>query len=216
MSSTTLERLDHGSRLVLVSARSEAARLGDNVFATEHLLLALVSAHTETATLLSEAGAGADEVRRAVVARCGRPRRRPHHDALLASLGIDLTEVRRRADRTFGTEAVARATSRARPPPRRPLRTWISCSTPLPDPRGDSPLTGPWLEPIPRVRRILKRAIRDARPGRASPCHLLVALVTGREPACEILTGIGVDLRSLAAAARHRLEEGDGSADLAG
>jgi hypothetical protein len=170
MNTRPCERLDERARHVVETAWSEAAGLENNVVGTEHLLLALACADGVTARLLAEAGADADAIRGAVVARSGRPRRRPDDHVLLATLGIDLAEVRKRADRTFGADAVARAVSQVRPPrPRRPLRTWISCSTPMPSPRSESPLAGQRLQPIPRVERVLARASRDARPEHVSP-----------------------------------------------
>lgn len=74
--------------------------------------------------------------------------------------------------------------------------------------RRDSPLAGQPLELIPRVERLLSRAERAARPRPASPSHLLLALITGNEPACEILDDLGVDLEALAGATMHSINEG--------
>ncbi|MGH8985993.1 MAG: Clp protease N-terminal domain-containing protein [Acidimicrobiia bacterium] len=52
------------------------------------------------------------------------------------------------------------------------------------------------------------RATREARPQSASPGHLLLALVAGNGPACEILTEAGVDLQALAAALRRSVDGG--------
>jgi hypothetical protein len=204
-----LERLDQSARHVLERARSEAAALADHAVGTEHLLLALAAADPVTAGILAEAGAGEADVRRVMAApRSRRHGERRDHDVLLAALGIDLTEVRRRAERTFGDDAVARAALQARPRRgRRPLWTWISCSRPHPSRRCDSPLTGQSLHLIPRVKRLLDRATRAARPGLASPSHLLLALITGEEPACEVLAELGVDLDAVAATARRWLDD---------
>ena len=198
------ERFDESARKVLAAAFSEAVRLGDEAVGTEHLLLALASADTGTGNLLAEVGAGAADLRRVFEAtRGGRPNRRADHATLLTTLGVDLIGIRRRAEETFGADAVARAARRVRPPrPRRPLWSWVSCSKPLPRRRCDSPLAGQPLSLIPRVKRLLERASRAARPELASPNHLLLALVTGDEPACEILTALGVDLAALATATR--------------
>jgi ATPases with chaperone activity, ATP-binding subunit len=127
------ERFDPAARHVLETAWAEAAGLDDGTVATEHLLLALATADPVTADLLAEAGGSAADLRRAVAARCSRRLDRPRqHDHLLGTLGIDLTEVRRRAEQTFGADAVIRAAARARPRwPRRPLWSWISCSAPF-------------------------------------------------------------------------------------
>ena len=74
-------------------------------------------------------------------------------------------------------------------------------------PQPDSPLTGQRLDLIPRVKRVLQRATRAAHPRPASPSHLLLALIAGKEPACEVLAELGVDLDALAASARHWVDE---------
>lgn len=208
MNSGTFERFDAAARQVLEAAWVEAAALDEHVVATEHVLLALATADGVTANLLAEAGAGAADVRHAVTARCGRRADRPRdQDRLLTTLGVDLAEVRRRAEQTFGTDAVARAARRTRPRrPRRPLWTWISCSRPLPSRSCDSPLAGHRLAPIPRVKRLLERATRAARPGPASSRHLLLVLLTGNEPASEVLEALGVDLDALASATRRSID----------
>jgi DNA-binding transcriptional MerR regulator len=66
----------------------------------------------------------------------------------------------------------------------------------------------PGRAPIPRVTRVLKRATRAARPGLASPTHLLLALIRGNEPACEILTEVGLDLDTLAEHAQRWIDDG--------
>ena len=205
MNSGMFERFDPAARHVLETAWTEAGTLQDDAVATEHLLLALATADTVTPNLLAEVGSSAADVRQAIAARCDRRLDRAHdHDSLLATLGIDLTQVRQRAEQTFGTDAVTRAASRARPRRRRrPLWSWISCSKPLPSQRCDSPLTGQRLDPIPRVKRVLERAARAAGPRRASSSHLLLALLAGNEPACEVLAALGVDLEALAAATRR-------------
>jgi ATP-dependent Clp protease ATP-binding subunit ClpA len=206
------ERLDPAAAKVLEAAFSEAAALDDDAISTEHLLLALANTDTATATarLVAEAGAHSADIRRVLAATRGhRPNRHRDHETLLATLGIDVTEVRRRAEETFGTDAVVRAAQQARPRrPHRPLWSRFSCSKPLPRrPPCDSPLAGQPLRPIPRVKRLLERATGAARPHLASSSHLLLALITGNEPACEILTAFGVDLAPLAAAITQQIEE---------
>ncbi len=215
MSRNLPDRLDEAARHVVEVAFHEAGNLGETAVGTESLLLALVTADSATQEVLTEAGGGVADLRRVIVTtRSPRPRR--DHETLLATLGIDLVEVRRRAERTFGTDAVITAASRIQPArPGRPLRTWISCSKPLPGPPRDSPLAGQRLELIPRVKRLLARATRAACPRLASPSHLLLALVTGSEPACEILDALGVDLDALAAATRRSINEGGAASERA-
>jgi hypothetical protein len=201
------EPFDQPATKVIRTAFAEATNLGDDAVGTEHVLLALATATTVTARLLEEAGADAADIRRVLAARYRQPRMRRDQEALLATLGVDLAEIRRRAEETFGAEAVTRAAWRVgRPRRRRPRWHWISCSKPW-SIGCQSPLAGQPLVLIPRVKRLLERASREARPQVASPTHLLLVLVTGNEPACEILTTLGVDLTALAAAARREIDE---------
>ena len=201
------ERFDQPATKVIKAAFTEAANLGDDAVGTEHLLLALATATTVTARLLEESGAGAADIRRALAATHWQPRIRRDQETLLATLGVDLAEIRRRAEETFGAEAITRAAWRVRRPRRRrPRWHWISCSKPW-SIGCESPLAGQPLALIPRVKRLLERASREARPHLASPSHLLLVLVTGNEPACEILTTLGVDLTALAAATRREIDE---------
>jgi ATP-dependent Clp protease ATP-binding subunit ClpA len=201
------DRLDQAAQRVLEAAFHEAANLGEAAVGTESLLLALATADSVTKGLLSEAGGGAADLRRMMVAS-RRPRARRDHETLLATLGIDVAEVRRQVEQSLGKDATFQAASRVRPSrPRRPLWTWISCSRPLSGPRRDSPLAGQPLELIPRVTRLLGRATRAARPRLASPSHLLLALITGNEPSCEVLDALCVDLDALASATRHSMRK---------
>jgi hypothetical protein len=210
------ERFDQSATTVIKAAFSEAARLGDDAVGTEHVLLALATADAVTAGLLAAAGASAADIRRVLAARGRRRNQRPDQVALLATLGVDLAEIRQRAQETFGAEAVTRAAWRVRRPrPRRPPWGWISCSKPLPRRRCDSPLAGQPLALIPRVKRLLERASHAARPQLASPSHLLLVLVTGNEPACETLSALGVEVTALAAAARREIEGRGASSERA-
>jgi hypothetical protein len=108
---------------------------------------------------------------------------------------------------SFGAPAIVAAASRSRPRrPRRPLWTWVSCSKPLPKPIGHGLLGGLHPEPIPRVTRLVRRAARAARPHPASPRHLLLELLSGNEPACEVLTEHGADLDEIDRSTRHQLK----------
>ena len=201
------EKFDQAATKVIKAAFAEAANLGDDAVGTEHVLLALATATTVTAQLLEEAGAGPGDIRRVLAARHWQPNRRRDQATLLATLGVDLAEIRRRAEETFGAEAITRAAWRVRRPRRRrPRWSWISCNKPW-SLGCESPLAGRPLVLIPRVKGLLERASREARPQLASPSHLLLVLVTGNEPACEILTTVGVDLSALAAATRREIDE---------
>jgi hypothetical protein len=205
-------RLNQAAQHTLEIAFREAAKRGDGAVGTESLLLALATADNTTAGLLTGAGGDAAALQRVFLATRS-PGPRHGHERLLETLGIDLVEIRLQAKQTFGADAVVRAASQVRPsrPPRH-LWLWISCSKPPGGPRRDSPLAGQLFELIPRVERLLSRAVRSARPRPASPSHLLLALITGKEPATEILDALGVDLDALAGATMHSINEG-GAAD---
>jgi ATP-dependent Clp protease ATP-binding subunit ClpA len=204
------ERLDAAAQAVLHAAYREALAMGDSAIGTEHLLIALATTDAGTARLLSDAGCDADHLPTAIAPRGRRTDPPRDHAALLARLGIDLATIRSQAERTFGSSAVARAASAARPPaPRRSLWSRISCSTPQPRRRCDSPLAGNQLGMIPRVKRLLQRASDDARPGRVTPSRLLLTLLDGNEPACEQLLALGVDVDALAAQLRRDLDAGN-------
>ncbi|MGH8934188.1 MAG: Clp protease N-terminal domain-containing protein [Egibacteraceae bacterium] len=209
MNLRAFQRLDESATHVLEVAVSEAIGHSDDAVLTEHLLLALATADPVTGRLLADSDADAVQLRRAIVSpRSTRPGGRQDHESLLATLGIDLAEVRRRAELTFGRETVARAAARVRrAPPRRPVWSWISCGMPLRGWTSESPLGGRRPLAIPRVIRILERAGRAAWPRAVSPADVLLALVTGQEPACEVLGALGVDLDALAAAARHAITQ---------
>ena len=201
------ERLDPAAAYVLDAAWDEAADFGERAVGTEHLLLALAGADPTTAQLLADAGASAADLRRTFAERRPVPPRRPGPGGLLATLGIDLDEVRSRAERSFGAERISRAAARVRVHTRRrrrPLRTWISCSRPLPSRAWESPLAGGQLPAIPRVTRLLRRATRLASSERTAPVHLLLALLEGNEPACELLDDLAVDVGALTDATRRR------------
>ncbi|WP_432522960.1 Clp protease N-terminal domain-containing protein [Kineococcus sp. SYSU DK006] len=102
------ERFTPGAREAVVGAQAVARELGHREIDDRHLLLALLESDGVAAAVLR--GAGADPAAlRAVVA--GGPDR----DAeALRALGIDLDEVRRRAEQAFGPGALDRPSPRRR------------------------------------------------------------------------------------------------------
>jgi hypothetical protein len=136
----------------------------------------------------------------------GTPERDP--DQLLATLGIDLREVRRRAEANFGTEAINDAALHTRARRRRhgPVihRWWPGCDQST---LCRSALLGHrWLGIAPRVKRVVEIATDMAAPHPAEPMHLLLSiLIEGKGVACEILTRRSVNLPELTAEARARL-----------
>ncbi|MEA2179983.1 MAG: hypothetical protein QOG77_3280 [Solirubrobacteraceae bacterium] len=96
------ERFTKEARGVVVAAESEAALMGSPEVGPEHLLLGL-------GALLTEVGVDAEALRRDIVRSDGLDA-----DAL-ATLGIDLEEVRRQAEEAFGEGALGRAAGGGRP-----------------------------------------------------------------------------------------------------
>lgn len=99
------------------AAGSASRRLGHDYVATEHLLLALAEdRESAPARALASQGLSAEKIHAAVITRigfCESPRGRLDGDAL-ATLGIDLDEVRRQVEHAFGPDALE--------------RTWAGCT----------------------------------------------------------------------------------------
>jgi Clp amino terminal domain, pathogenicity island component len=200
------ERLDPAARRVLDMACRQAGSFGHNYVGTEHVLLALTIEDSSAADVLTDHGCRAEQVRAEIEAIIGAGPARRQPEMLLASLGIDLAEVRRRVETTFGADAVARAAWRATPRRRwHGRRWWPNCTMGQP---SDSALVGGrWLGMAPRLKRIIEAAVKLSAPQPPSPLHLLLAVVgEGQGVACRILARRGVDLPSLAASARALLD----------
>jgi ATP-dependent Clp protease ATP-binding subunit ClpA len=195
------ERLDPAGRRVLDVACQQARSFDHNYVGTEHVLLALTIEAAVAANVLADHGCGREQARADIesVIGAGPARRRP--EVLLASLGIDLTEVRRRAATTFGSDAVTRAAWRATPRRRwHGRRWWPNCT--MGRPIDSAVVGGRWLGMAPRLKRVIEMAVKQAAPQPATPLHLLLAMVEeGQGVACRILAQRGVDLASVAASA---------------
>jgi hypothetical protein len=196
------DRLDTNARRVLELAQQEALEFGHHHLGTEHLLIALARTD-DTSGLLASLGCWPDTARALAVAIIGRdlpPRREP--ETLLAAVGIDLGEVRRRVETTFGSEAMIRASQRIQPRRRwRHRLPWPGCDL---NPTRSALLGEPWRG-MARVKKVMEMATREAAPGPATPAHLLWAIAEeGEGVACQILTKSGIDLAGLAKSARTR------------
>jgi ATP-dependent Clp protease ATP-binding subunit ClpA len=195
------DRLDADARRVLVLAQEEARGFAHNYIGTEHVLIGLTRDDGSPGELLAALGCGVDDARAAVDALIGRgvPHRR-EPEALLAAFGIDLGEVRRRIEATFGAEAMTRAALRARPRARwRRRLPWPGCRIEA----GSTLLHERWLGVAPRLKRVVEMATKEATPALTTPAHLLWAIAEeGEGVACQILADRGIDLAHVAAAAR--------------
>jgi ATP-dependent Clp protease ATP-binding subunit ClpA len=103
------ERFTESARAVVVGAQEEARGLGDDFIGCEHLLIAVAAAPDGAArTALHSTGVTPESLRSAVaeVARMGPDA------AALATIGIDLEEVRRRVESAFGPGALGRRHAR--------------------------------------------------------------------------------------------------------
>src|ERR671922_2778564 len=100
------ERFTDRARNVVIAAQQEARRLGHDCIATEHVLLGLLREKGIAARVLADLGVTADAVEREVVAFV-RPGPFGAADAeALGAIGIDLDEVRRRLEASFGPGAL--------------------------------------------------------------------------------------------------------------
>jgi ATP-dependent Clp protease ATP-binding subunit ClpA len=102
------ERFTNKARLVVTSAQQQAHRRGADAIRSEHLLAALFAVPDNLAVTVL---AALDVDRDLVESEIGKlhPDGRPVPDAeALATLGIDLDEVRRQVEETFGPGALDR------------------------------------------------------------------------------------------------------------
>jgi Clp amino terminal domain, pathogenicity island component len=195
------EHLDERSRGVVDFAQQHARELGHNYLGTEHLLYGLSCSGGTVADLLAERGCRPPDVTREIVALIGRGLPDHQPDALLATLGIDLDQVRERVAATFGSDAMTRVITRT--PPRRRWwpgqRWWPGCHDGRPNP---STLLGTrCLGLAPRVKKVLDLAVQRNVPQPVPPEQLLVAILDeGEGVACQILARRGVDLAELGTA----------------
>jgi len=102
------ERFASEARLAVVAGSTAARDLDHGWIGCEHLLLGLAEhVGTPAADTLASLGAGAGELRAAVIDVVGRCIDQPDTDALRV-IGIDLDEVRRHVEEAFGPGALER------------------------------------------------------------------------------------------------------------
>ena len=103
------ERFTQPARAVVVRAQEEAAARGSERIGADHLLIALAAGEDDAAArMLARHGLTAPALRAEL-------RGDGLDAAALASIGIDLDEVRRRVEETFGPGALARRRRGRRP-----------------------------------------------------------------------------------------------------
>ncbi|GAA2450462.1 Clp protease N-terminal domain-containing protein [Streptomyces macrosporus] len=153
------ERFTRQARAAVVGAQQEARGLGHDWIGTEHLLIALLRRPDEPgAATLARLGLDAESARTAVERMTGRGGDGVgEEDAeALRALGIDLEEVRRRAEGAFGPGALDRVPEP--PDERRGLRSVLPFRRGGRNRRrgqGHIPFT-------PRAKKALELALREA------------------------------------------------------
>ncbi len=180
---------------VLAAAREEAAQARHGYVGVEHLLIALTREQAgPTARLLAAHGVTSARAREAVGLVVGSGRGDgPRWDAaaLLATLGIDLDEIRRRVQARFGPDALHRL-----------YTSEVGWNL---RPRG--PLCEP--PPTPQLKRALDKTLGkcwDHGPPQLYEHLLLGALDTDSTGLNSVLTELGVAVPLLRAAATAELQ----------
>jgi ATP-dependent Clp protease ATP-binding subunit ClpA len=142
------ERFTQDARDVVVRAQHEARALRHNWIGTEHLLVAALAEPTASGvTILTGFGLSADSCRAAIVELIGPAGFGTRDADALRTLGIDLDDVRRRVEASFGAGALdLRQRRRSRWPWRRDN---------MPAEVGHIPFCA-------RAKKALERSLREA------------------------------------------------------
>jgi ATP-dependent Clp protease ATP-binding subunit ClpA len=167
------ERFTDAARATVVAAQDRARELGHSEIGAEHLLLALLADETGVAAQVLQDLHVDESALRAEVQAVNSP------DAeALSTLGIDLDEVRRRAEATFGAGALSR--------PRRQRRGLF----------GRRYSSGGHLPFTDEARSALERSLHEAvalRHAYIGSEHLLLGLLsTTAGTAGRLLSRVGV------------------------
>jgi ATP-dependent Clp protease ATP-binding subunit ClpA len=163
----------------LAAGAQQSRAFGHDYVGTEHVLLALTEdSGSPAAQALGRLGLTGDVVRREierVIGPCIDPRRRAIDPDALATLGIDLDEITRRTEESFGAGALESARSGASD------RTDGACRC-----------------IAPRLKKALELAATEAGDGPVRPEHMLVSLAAVEDcVAARILGKHGVTLTAL-------------------
>jgi ATP-dependent Clp protease ATP-binding subunit ClpA len=168
------ERFTDGARGAVTDAQVVARRLGHGRIGTEHLLLGLLETGGVAAQVLAGAGVTAAAVEREVLAEVGRGPLGAGDAEALGAIGIDLDEVRRRVEASFGKGALHWRPGRA-------------C-------RGERPRLG-HIPFSPRSKKVLELSLREAlalKHHYIGTEHLLLGLIReGEGLAMLVLTRLG-------------------------
>lgn len=206
------ERFTDEARAVALAAPVEAGRRGEPTVGTQHLLLALVRRPGPTRDLLvahrldtATIDRAIDDFARAAPSAAPAAGSTAGVDAdALAAIGIDLDQVRRAVEDTFGAGALHRAAlslDTRRPPGRlrrlRPRRARRPASRPEHAPATRHSHTA-WN---PRAKKALELSLREAirlKQHHIGAEHIALGLLReGEGLACRILLDAGLDLAVL-------------------
>jgi ATP-dependent Clp protease ATP-binding subunit ClpA len=184
------ERFSHEARAVVTGAQEEARALGHTWIGCEHLLLAILDqSGTPPAAVLRRFGVTADGFRAVITDRIGAGG--PTDADALRTLGIDLDEVRRRVEASFGVGALD--VPPRRPRGRLPWRRHEACE-PV---RGHIAFT-------PRAKKALELALREAlalKDRHIGVEHLLLGILRFKDNAAvQLLEERGVSPEAVRAA----------------
>lgn len=183
------ERFTPDARQVVVDAQAHARRRGTGWIGCEHILLAVAGSETVPGTLLCDHGAGADAVEARIDALIGSGRVDADESVALASLGIDLDQVREAVESRFGPGALDGRCDSRRGRGRFRGRFRLRRARP----------GGPSVHPpfTPRAKRCLELALREAlklRHRHIGPEHIALALLARDDTmAARILADLRVD-----------------------
>jgi ATP-dependent Clp protease ATP-binding subunit ClpA len=179
------ERFTDRARNVPVEAQVAARRLGHGCIGTEHVLLGLLQGDGIAARVLASLGITPAAVEREVLAEVGRGPFGAGDAEALGTIGIDLEEVRRRIEASFGPGALywrpGRGCRRAR----------------------RMPLAGGHIPFSPRAKKVLELSLREAlalKHNYIGTEHILLGLVReGEGLAMLILTRLGAGPQAIRA-----------------
>jgi ATP-dependent Clp protease ATP-binding subunit ClpA len=179
------QRFTPAARQVVVRGQDEARRFGHPWLGTEHLLLGVLAEPAAPGvSVLTDLGVTVDTGRAALRQLVGTGGLCESDAEALRTLGIDLDEVRRRVEASFGPGALDDIPRRRR---RRRRRRRGRC---------EPALTG-YLPFMPRAKRALERAAGEAATlgdGHIGVEHLVLGLLDpGGNMAVELLRHLGAD-----------------------
>jgi ATP-dependent Clp protease ATP-binding subunit ClpA len=179
------ERFCQDARRAVVRAREEAAVAGQGEIGCEHLLLGLLAEPGPAAAAMTAAGLELTALR-SRLPQAGREEPDTLDADALASVGIDLDQVRRAAEATFGPGALDRA-RRARS--RRPGRMRLTAEA-------------------KKALELALRAAVELRHRELTGGHLLIGIIDqGHNGALELLSAFAASPAALRADVITRLAE---------